>query len=181
MRQFASAESANEALAQIDASPNRSLEVREIVAPERFERLSRATQAARSSSRMAQVIGPGFRNVARNGWDGQRLQGADGAFGRSKFFFFVIAGTAVLAMLMTISSMGSRWINDHRAWLQDRSNGVIPPALSLPTLAGADRPIRIDAHQPHTRLGIDLAVFERAKASQARTSSGLPDSSPKAA
>jgi SLBB domain len=154
---------------------------RELAKRAQRELLIRAATASKSSSQMDRATDPGFRNVAPNGWDGQRARGAEGAYGQSRFFFFVIAGTAVLAMLMTISSMGSRWIDDHRARLQDRSIGFIPPVLSLSKLATAIRPVRIDANQPQTRLGIDLAVFERAKANPANTASGLSESTPKAA
>jgi hypothetical protein len=44
-----------------------------------------------------------------------------------------------------------------------------------------NRPIRVDANLPQTRLGIDLAVFERARTRQTQGSLAHPDPTPRAA
>jgi hypothetical protein len=119
-----------------------------------------------------------FRNVALNEWERQRLV-EEKSHARSYFPFYVLGGMAALAMLLTIGSMGSRWI--HRVGVRDQNPtaGIIPPVPTLSTPTGANRPLRIDANQPQTRLGIDLAVFERARARHTPTAG--PDPTPKAA
>jgi hypothetical protein len=143
-----------------------------------IERLIQAARVARSSS---PASGSPFRNVGSRDWQSERLQGEEHSHARSDFFFFVIAGTAGLVMLITIGSMGSRWINEVRSRDKRQPAAIVPPAPTLATPPGVSRPIRIDANQPQTRLGIDLAVFERARARQPQEPTAIPDPTPKAA
>jgi SLBB domain len=143
---------------------------------ESIERLIHASRTSRSSSRISSSP---FRNVARKDWESQRLRDEDRSHARSNVFFFVLAGTAALVMMLTIGSMGSRWINEVRSRDSDRPSTILPAPPTLSPLAGVNRPIRVDANQPQTRLGIDLAVFERVKARH--TQGTCSDSAPKAA
>jgi hypothetical protein len=141
-----------------------------------IERLIHANTAAGYSSRLS---GSPFRNVAQRDWESQRLRDEERSHARSNVFFFVLAGTAALVMMLTISSMGSRWINEVRSRDSDRPSTLLPAPPTLSPLAGVNRPIRVDTNQPQTRLGIDLAVFERVKARH--TQGTCSDPAPKAA
>jgi hypothetical protein len=141
-----------------------------------IERLIHANTAVGYSSRLS---GSPFRNVAPKDWESQRLRDEERSHARSNVFFFVLAGTAALVMMLTISSMGSRWINEVRSRDSDRPSPILPAPPTLSPLAGANRPIRVDTNQPQTRLGIDLAVFERVKARH--TQGACSDPAPKAA
>jgi hypothetical protein len=141
-----------------------------------IERLIHANTTTGFSSR---VSGSPFRNVAPRDWEAQRLRDELRSHARSNVFFFVLAGTAALVMMLTIGSMSSRWINEVRSRDSDRPSAILPAPPTLPPLAGVNRPIRVDANQPQTRLGIDLAVFERVKARH--TQGTCSDPAPKAA
>jgi hypothetical protein len=141
-----------------------------------IERMIHANTAAEYSSRLS---GSPFRNVAPKDWERQRLRDEDRSHARSNVFFFVLAGTAALVMMLTISSMGSRWINEVRSRDSDRPSTILPAPPTLSPLAGVNRPIRVDTNQPQTRLGIDLAVFERVKTRH--TQGTCCDPAPKAA
>ena len=142
------------------------------------ERLHSGAASARSP---LSVPRSGFRNVAPSLGESLRLQSEERSLGRSYFFFWILAATAVLVMLLTIGSMGLRWIQFARskatatAKAQTTDILPLPPAFSAP--AGVNRPIRIDANQPQTRLGIDLAVFEQARARQTRGTTALHQAS----
>jgi SLBB domain len=139
-----------------------------------IERLIHANTAGFSS----RVSGSPFRNVAPKDWEAQRLRDEDRTHARSNVFFFVVAGTAALVMLVTLGAMGSRWINESRS-RDSEQPAILPAPPTLSPLAGVNRPIRVDINQPQTRLGIDLAVFERVRA---RPEQGTcSDPAPKAA
>jgi hypothetical protein len=144
------------------------------------EQIERLIYAPESTKSMSQMLGSPFRNVAQKEWE-RRRQGEKSSHTRPYFFFFVLAGAAVLAMLFTIGSMGLRWINAARSWERDQTTGILPPGPALSPVTGVNRQIRIDANQPQTRLGIDLAVFERARARHTPGAASLPDPTPKAA
>jgi SLBB domain len=127
----------------------------------------------------SRLSGSRFRNVAPRDWESQRLRDEEHSHARSNVFFFVLAGTAALVMMLTLSSMGSRWINEVRSRDSDRPSTLLPAPPTLSPLAGVNRPIRVDTNQPQTRLGIDLAVFERVKARH--TQGTCSDPTPKAA
>jgi hypothetical protein len=127
----------------------------------------------------SRLSGSPFRNVAPRDWESQRLRDEERSHARSNVFFFVLAGTAALVMMLTISSMGSRWINEVRSRDSDRPSTILPAPPTLSPLAGVNRPIRVDTNQPQTRLGIDLAVFERVKTRH--TQGTCCDPAPKAA
>jgi hypothetical protein len=87
----------------------------------------------------------------------------------------VMSAVAGLAMLLTFISIGQRWLASGKLPF-GRQEKRTPGA---PSVAGSDglpvpsvpaglirRPIRIDAGQPITRLGIDLAAIERATQSK---------------
>jgi len=140
-----------------------------------IERLIHANTAIGFSSR---VSGSPFRNVAPKDWEAQRLRDEDRSHARSNVFFFVVAGTAALVMFVTLGAMGSRWINESRSRDSEQPT-ILPAPPTLSPLAGVTRPIRVDLNQPQTRLGIDLAVFERVRA---RPEQGTcSDPAPKAA
>jgi hypothetical protein len=139
-----------------------------------IERLIHANTAGVSS----RVSGSPFRNVAPKDWEAQRLRDEDRSHARSNVFFFVVAGTAALVMFVTLGAMGSRWINESRS-RDSEQLAILPAPPTLSPLAGVNRPIRVDLNQPQTRLGIDLAVFERVRA---RPEQGTcSDPTPKAA
>jgi len=127
----------------------------------------------------SRLSGSPFRNVAPRDWESQRIRDEERSHARPNVFFFVLAGTAALVMMLTISSMGSRWINEVRSRDSDRPSAILPAPPTLSPLAGVNRPIRVDTNQPQTRLGIDLAVFERVKARH--TQGTCSDPAPKAA
>jgi hypothetical protein len=139
---------------------------------EQIERLIHAGEAAARSR---------FRNVAPREWERAQRQAAEHLHTRPYFSFFVLAGTAVLAMLLTVGSMVRRWINVAQWQQRNPTACVLPPAPTLFAPEGANRPIRVDANLPRTRLGIDLAVFERARARHAQGLAAQPDPAPKAA
>jgi len=140
-----------------------------------IERLIHANTASGFSSRAS---GSPFRNVAPKDWEAQRLRDEDRSHARSNVFFFVVAGTAALVMLVTLGSMSSRWINESRS-RDSEQLAILPAPPTLSPVARVNRPIRVDANQPQTRLGIDLAVFERVRA---RPEQGTcSDPAPKAA
>jgi hypothetical protein len=145
---------------------------------EQIERLIHTRASARSLARMS---GSRFRNVAPDEWEWAQRQTAERHPARSYFSFFVLAGVAVLTMLLTIGSMVVRWINSVRSQERGPTAGILPPAPALFAPEGANRPIRVDANLPQTRLGIDLAVFERARARHTQGPAARPDPTPKAA
>jgi hypothetical protein len=145
---------------------------------EQIERLIHASASARS---LAQRPRSRFRNVAPDEWEWAKRQTAERIHARSYFSFFVLAGVAVLTMLLTIGSMALRWINSVRSQKRGQTAGVLPPAPALFAPEGANRPIRVDANLPQTRLGIDLAVFERARDRHTQGPAARPDPTPKAA
>jgi hypothetical protein len=128
---------------------------------EQIGRLIHAGPSARSLTRMSRSP---FRNVAPDEWEWAQRQTAERIRDRPYFSFFVLAGVAVSAMLLTIGSMVLRWINGVRSQQRNQTAGILAPAPTLFAPEAANRPIRVDANLPQTRLGIDLAVFERARA-----------------
>jgi hypothetical protein len=145
---------------------------------EQIERLIHSHASVRSLVRRP---GSRFRNVAPDEWEWAERQTAERVPARSYFSFFVLAGVAVLTMLLTIGSMVVRWINAGRSSERGQTAGILPPAPALFAAEGANRPIRVDANLPQTRLGIDLAVFERARARHSQGPAARPDPTPKAA
>jgi hypothetical protein len=143
---------------------------------EQTERLIGAASARVAS----EISGSPFRNVAPEVWERQQRQGAEGSRARSNIFFFALAGTAALAMFLTIGSMGRRGIALARL-RNSRSTAILPPVPTLPDAGGMTRPIRVDANQPQTRLSIDLVVFEQARARHAHATTAPGDPTPKAA
>jgi hypothetical protein len=145
---------------------------------EQIERLIYARRAGRSVSRMS---GASLRQLTRGDRMREELEAARRPRARPYLSFFVLAGTAVLAMLVTIGSMAHRWINVSRAPGREQMACIVSPAPTLVELGRVSRPIRVDANLPQTRLGIDLAVFERARARQTQGSVAPPDPTPRAA
>jgi hypothetical protein len=145
---------------------------------EQIERLIYARRAGRSVSRMS---GASLHQLARGDRMREELEAARRPRARPYLSFFVLAGTAVLAMLVTIGSMARRWINLSRAPGRKQMACIVSPAPTLVELEGVNRPLRVDANLPQTRLGIDLAVFERARARQTQGSVAHPDPTPRAA
>jgi hypothetical protein len=139
-----------------------------------IERLIHA-RALRTASRES----ASRRNVAREDW--VRLRGAERPHRQLSFFYFVLAGTAVLMMFMTLSSMAQRHLADSRMRQESRMFGILPTGPLLTASAVASRTICIDANQPQTRLGIDLAIFERARVRHTLDSATLRDPTPRAA
>jgi len=82
-----------------------------------------------------------------------------------------IATIATIAMLLTLTSMIRGWLGrglKRRATamapiLATTSSQIVPPAPVSHGASGVRRAVRIDAAQPMTRLGIDLAIIEQAK------------------
>jgi len=145
---------------------------------EQIERLIYARRAGRSVSRMS---GASLRQLSRGDRMWEELEAARRPRPRPYLSFFVLAGTAVLAMLVTIGSMAHRWINVSRAPGREQMACIVSPAPTMVELGSVNRPIRVDANLPQTRLGIDLAVFERARARQTQGSVAHPDPTPRAA
>jgi len=139
-----------------------------------IERLIHSRNSGRASSEMP---GARFRNFAPRD---RRFLNDEQTHARSNGFFFLLAGTAFVVMFMTIESMGSRWLNDVRTWKQGQAVGGLPVMPVLPPSSETIRPLRVDAGQPQTRLAIDLAVFERARA-KAQGRGADTTSKPKAA
>jgi hypothetical protein len=145
---------------------------------EQIERLIYARRAGRSVSRMS---GGSFRDLSPAERMREEVEAARRPHARPYLSFFVLAGTAALAILVTIGSMARRWINVSRGPSRDQMACIVSPAPTLVELGGVSRPIRVDANLPQTRLGIDLAVFERARARQTQGSVAHPDPAPRAA
>ncbi|HET6326890.1 MAG TPA: SLBB domain-containing protein [Planctomycetaceae bacterium] len=143
---------------------------------EQIERLIYASRAGRSVSRMS-----GSTPSSRSYLMRKELEAEQSRPARPYVSFFVLAGAAALAMLFTIGSMTRRWINISRTRAQAQTACLVPPAPTLFAPEGAHRPLRVDANLPQTRLGIDLAIVERARARHAQGSATHPDPTPKAA
>ncbi len=127
------------------------------------------------------IFGSLPRNVSRQEWDREEQLSAERARSRPYIFFFVIAGTATLAIAFTIGSMGLRGLRSIRSRRRATVAGLVPPVPTFAELTPGNRILRVDVNQPQTRLALDLAVFEQAQARRAQRAMSLPDHTPKAA
>jgi hypothetical protein len=129
------------------------------------------------SRRSAGRVSP-FRNVSPEIAERWQREEDDRAEGRAYFSFAVLGGIAVWAILVTVGSMGRRWIERSRARAAARLQASLP-VPSLPEFSlgkRPHRPLRIDVNQPQTRLALDLAIFERALARHATATRDNPPS-----
>jgi hypothetical protein len=133
---------------------------------------SRRAAARRSAARVPR-IGSASLEFARRLWREEE----DRTEGRAYFSFAVLGGTAVWAILLTVGSVGRRWIARFRAGSGSRLQVglAVPPAPDFSLRKRPHRPLRIDVNQPQTRLALDLAIFERAIA---RHAAATPDNPP---
>jgi hypothetical protein len=138
-----------------------------------IERLIHGSRAHTSS----RVSRSPYRNVAAEDWEKIREEPRGGP----NFFLLVLAGTAALVMLTTLGSMAMRGLGDLVVRQQNRATGILLPIPMLTAAVEPSRPVRIDANRSRTRLGIDLAVLERASASSAPRPAALSKPTPKAA
>jgi SLBB domain len=143
------------------------------------ERMIYGLAAVRGSA-LAQ-FGSAYRNVGHEEWERQRLLAAEREHARPYVFLGVLAGTAVAAILMTIGSMSLRWLNAGRPAEPGAALEMVPSAPPLSEPAAERRPIRVDATLSQTRLGLDLAIFERVRTRQTANGAPLSDPTPKAA
>jgi hypothetical protein len=127
------------------------------------------------------IFGSLPRNVSRQEWDREEQLSAERARSRPYIFFFVIAGTATMAIAFTIGSMGLRGLRSIRSRRRATVAGLVPPVPTFAELTPGNRILRVDVNQPQTRLALDLAVFEQAQARRAQRAMSLPDHTPKAA
>ncbi len=127
------------------------------------------------------IFGSLPRNVSRQEWDREERLSAERARSRPYIFFFVIAGTATLAIAFTIGSMGLRGLRSIRSRRRAIAAGLVPPVPTFAELTPGTRILRVDVNQPQTRLALDLAVFEQAQARRAQRATSLLDHTPKAA
>jgi SLBB domain len=145
--------------------------------PQQLERMMLGAAALRG----AQMAGSPLRNVSRREWDREERLSAERARSRPYVFFFVIAGTATLAIAFTIGSMGLRGLRSIRSRRQATAAGLVPPVPTFAEPTPGNRILRVDVNQPQTRLALDLAVFEQAQARRAQRATSLLDHTPKAA
>jgi SLBB domain len=145
--------------------------------PQQLERMILGAAALRG----AQMAGSPVRNVSRQEWDREERLSAERARSRPYIFFFVIAGTATLAIAFTIGSMSLRGLRSIRSRRRATVAGLVPPVPTFAELTPGTRILRVDVNQPQTRLALDLAVFEQAQARRAQRATSLPDHTPKAA
>ncbi len=115
--------------------------------PQQLERTIFGAAAIRG----AQMAGSPVRNVSRQEWDREERLSAERARSRPYIFFFVIAGTATLAIAFTIGSMGLRGLRSIRSRRQETAVGLVPPVPTFAELTPGNRILRVDVNQPQTR------------------------------
>ena len=125
-----------------------------------------------------------------------RIIDPESAKSEGGLFFYtilsVVAALAVLAMFMTLASMVRRSfepavlisrLRNVRNIGKGRGPAAVASTIILPHplpdgVAGFGQPVRIDASQPLTRLGIDLAIVERFTSTSRKTAGiRLPENS----
>jgi hypothetical protein len=122
-----------------------------------------------------------YRNFGPGEWEHQRLLAVEREHAHPYVLLGGLAGTAVAVILITIASMSLRWLNAVRSREPSAAPEIVPRAPAMSEPVTEFRPIRVDANLTQTRLGLDLAIFERVRARQAAIGAALSDPTPKAA